>query len=93
MIRVKFPVIIDASVLTHALQIAEKSGSQVLIETFFRLRYDSNYAIDCDTEQEALEMARLSSGTNRADTVTAQATEERVVDSHTAPETRVLSSQ
>lgn len=55
----KLPITVDASVLKLAFEVAEKSGAELRIETFFRIRHDAEFSIDCDTEREVRDYARV----------------------------------
>ena len=52
MFTLNLPVVIDASVLRLAMQTAHATGSEVRINTFFRVRLDDRHVMDCDTERE-----------------------------------------
>ena len=59
MIRIKLPVIVDASALRVMVKTAVRCNSQLRIETFFRVVEDGMPDLDCDTAEEVAAYAEL----------------------------------
>lgn len=61
MITLRVPAIIDECTLRLALAVADKSGSGIQFETFFRLRAASgDCLVDCDTQKDVMDFVRES---------------------------------
>ena len=57
MIKLRFPALIDYSILKTALEVAARSNTSVQIETFVRVIIEG-MPVDCDTYDEALALAQ-----------------------------------
>lgn len=64
MIILRVPAVVDESVLQLAMETADKCGTEIRLETFFRIRADSQCSIDCDTEKEVRDYGRLAFGSS-----------------------------
>jgi hypothetical protein len=57
MITIKLPVVVDASMLKLAMETAVECGTELRIETFFRIRVSDSLSVDCDNEGEVRKYA------------------------------------
>lgn len=59
MITLKLPVVVDANLLRVAFETAHKCGTEVRVETFFRIVHDDRSTLDCETVAEVVAYAEV----------------------------------